>query len=107
MSTNAVTVTSQATADALAAALAGQLQQNRWTVLDRTGDDRAVRFRTRKTLFSWELDGQAQITAGPQGSELHVWMETAANRPAALLDGAKNQRAARAFADQVLARATG
>lgn len=62
-----------------------------------------VAFTTRKTLFSWELAGEARVTASGNGSRIGIVLDNAPGRPGALLDGKKNAKAAEKLADQIRA----
>jgi hypothetical protein len=62
-----------------------------------------VDFVTRKTMLSWELEAQVAIAETEKGSRVTVTAGTAAGRPAALLDGKKNQKSVGKLADQVRA----
>lgn len=58
---------------------------------------------TKKTWLSWELATGIEITPTEQGSRASIYMQNTPGRPTALLDGAKNKKAAQKFADQIRA----
>ena len=60
---------------------------------------------TKKTLLSWEIATGIEITPAAQGSHVVIYMANMPGRPTALLDGAKNKKAAKKLADQIRAGA--
>ena len=64
-----------------------------------------IRFITKKTMLMWELHVEAHITQTEGGSRVDLVLDTDPNRPKALLDGKKNQKAAQQLADQIRAAA--
>lgn len=58
---------------------------------------------TKKTMLSWELATGIEITPSPQGSHVAIFMANMPGRPKALLDGAKNKKAAQKLADKIRA----
>lgn len=56
---------------------------------------------TKKTWLSWETATGIEITPTPQGSHVAIYMANMPGRPTALLDGAKNKKAAQKLADQI------
>ena len=72
---------------------------------DSTPEQGLVRFVTKKTMLTWELNVEARITPIQGGSRIGVVLDTSPDRPKALLDGKKNQKAAQKLADQIRAAA--
>lgn len=70
-------------------------------VEDGTTGDLEIAFVTRKTLLSWELWGLATITATEAGSRIDLRLDTAPDRPKALLDEKKNRRSAGKLAEEI------
>ncbi|WP_193606891.1 hypothetical protein [Nocardioides lijunqiniae] len=74
---------------------------------DECTDPSAIKvdFATRKTMLNWELAAEATITPSPAGSQVRLSLDVMPGRPKALLDGKKNEKAARKLADQIRAAA--
>lgn len=73
------------------------------TVTATSPDGLTIDFTTRKTMFTWELEGRVIVTPLAQGSGIDLHLNTHHNRPTALLDKAKNDKAAQ----KLLAKITG
>lgn len=58
---------------------------------------------TKKTWLSWEIATGIEIKPNPQGAHVSIYMSNMPGRPTALLDGAKNKKAAQKLADQIRA----
>ncbi|HEY9411429.1 MAG TPA: hypothetical protein VIP77_17755, partial [Jiangellaceae bacterium] len=70
-------------------------------VEDESISDLEIAFVTRKTMLSWELWGLATITATGAGSRIDLRLDTAPDRPKALLDEKKNRRSANKLAEEI------
>lgn len=75
--------------------------ENRFTPGEESADGRTLGFRTRKTLFSWELDVVARVEPAGTGSRVELTADNRPDRGTALLDGVKNRRAVERLAEQV------
>lgn len=80
--------------DDVAARIEQVLLGERCTIGQKSPDGRTIAFTTRKTMLSWELEGQVHVAPGTQGSRVELVLNTHHNRPAALLDGVKNEKSA-------------
>lgn len=106
MSSEATTAIDLAVPPATAlAATTRALQENKHRVVEQSADGSRLTFLTRKTMFTWELDGTVTITPTATGSHIELRLDTAAGRPAALLDAKKNLTAAEKLAGQIRAAA--
>lgn len=92
-----------APAATVTAAVQRVLSENKHTITQQSPDGLQIGFRTRKTMFTWELDGLASIAPSAISSVVRVQLDTAADRPAALMDGKKNRKALDKLVEQILA----
>lgn len=93
------------TPDRALAAVQRVVAENRFTPGEQ--DAHSLTFRTRKTMFSWELDAVARVEPSGSGSRVELTVDNAPGRPKALLDGKKNKKSVDKLADQVAAAAAG
>lgn len=102
---SAATTTFHSNADAAttAAAIQRVLAETKATVLGQTPDDATIDFQTKKTMFNWELVGRAVTTPATSGSDVQLTLDVHHNRPAALMDGAKNRKAVEKLAGKIQA----
>ena len=89
--------------DAVAAGVEKALGDERCTIERRSPDGRTLGFTTRKTMLSWELEGQVIVSPSAQGSRIDLVLDTHHNRPTAVLDGAKNARSAKRLLERITA----
>ena len=88
---------------AVAASVEQVLLGEKCTIERRSPDGMTLDFTTRKTMLSWELEGQAVVSPSAQGSRIDLMLDTHHNRPTAMLDGAKNARSAKKLMDKISA----
>lgn len=79
------------------------LLAERCTITQRFPEALAVNFTTRKTMLSWELEGQIVVSPGAAGSRIDLVLNTHHNRPVALMDGAKNAKSAKKLMEKITA----
>lgn len=94
--------TAQAPA-AAAAVVENVLRGEKCTITATWPDGLTFDFTTRKTMFSWELEGRFTVRPSDQGSTIDLALNTHHNRPSALMDGAKNAKSAKKLMDKVTA----
>lgn len=99
------TTTFHSNADAATTAAAVQrvLADNKSKVLGQSPDGTQIDFQTKKTMFSWELLGRANVVPAASGSDVHLSLNVHHNRPPALMDGVKNKKAIEKLAGQIQA----
>ncbi|MEJ6488629.1 hypothetical protein PQI23_02695 [Leucobacter sp. USCH14] len=71
------------------------------TLAGVSDDQLALAVITKKTLLSWEIATGIEITPSAHGSHVVIYMANMPGRPTALLDGAKNTKAAQKLAGQI------
>jgi len=79
------------------------LLAERCTITQRFPEALAVNFTTRKTLLSWELEGQIVVSPSGTGSRVDLALNTHHNRPTAVMDGAKNAKSAKKLMEKITA----
>jgi len=79
------------------------LSTEKATIVGTAPDGSVTDFTTRKTLFSWELEGRITLVPAAQGTTIHLVLETHHNRPTALADGMKNARSAKKLMEKLTA----
>lgn len=79
------------------------IAENKHKLVDSAPEQGVIRFVTKKTMFTWELNVEARISSTTTGSRVDVVLDTDPNRPKAMLDVKKNQKAAQKLADQIRA----
>lgn len=84
-----------AAADVAVAKIEQALLDEKCTLAQKSADGLTLNFTTRKTMLSWELEGEVVVTALPQGSRIDLMLNTHHNRPTALMDGMKNEKSAK------------
>lgn len=82
------------------------ISENKHRLVGQSPDGLEITFLTRKTMLSWELDGRVQITPSGSGSQVDLHVDTAPQRPKALLDGKKNRKSADKLVEQIKAAAS-
>jgi hypothetical protein len=93
------------TADAVAVQVEQVLHAEKCQIDQKSPDGRTLRFTTRKTMLSWELEGEVVVTSVPQGSRIDLLLNTHHNRPTALMDGKKNEKSAKKLMEKFTAAA--
>ncbi len=81
------------------------LLAERCKIDEKSPDGRTLRFTTRKTMLSWELEGEVTVAPLPQGSRIDLRLNTHHNRPTALMDGMKNEKSAKKLMEKLVAAA--
>lgn len=76
------------------AAVLRVIEENKYRLASSSDDGSAIEFFTKKTMLSWELEVKVAISSGPTGSTVRMDLDTAGNRPAAMMDGKKNKKSA-------------
>ena len=79
------------------------LSTEKATIIGTSPDGAVTDFTTRKTMFSWELEGRITLVPAAQGTSIHLVLDTHHNRPTALADGMKNARSAKKFMEKITA----
>lgn len=73
------------------------------TLAGVSDDQLALAVITKKTLLSWEIATGIEITPSGAGTHVAIYMANMPGRPTALLDGAKNKKAAQKLAGHISA----
>lgn len=89
--------------ESAAAAVRAAVSQQGHQLAGESDDQLQFAVITKKTWLSWELATGIEIAPSPQGSRVSIYMANMPGRPTALLDGAKNKKAAQKLADQIRA----
>lgn len=89
--------------EAVAAAIEQLLIGEKCTINGKSPEGLTMDFTTRKTMLSWELEGQVVVSPSPQGSRIDLILNTHHNRPTALMDGVKNEKSAKKLLEKISA----
>ncbi|MGO2684618.1 MAG: hypothetical protein ACTIAA_10360 [Microbacterium sp.] len=79
------------------------LSAEKATIAGTAPDGSVTDFTTRKTMFSWELQGRITLAPTAGGTSIHLVLDTHNNRPTALADGMKNARSAKKLMEKITA----
>ena len=90
-------------ADVVAVKVEQALIAEKCKIDQKSPDGLTLNFTTRKTMLSWELEGEIVVTSSPQGSRIDLMLNTHHNRPVALMDGMKNEKSAKKLMEKLTA----
>ena len=83
-----------ADATAVAAAVNTLIAEKKHRPVGQSEDGRQIDFLTKKTMLNWELAVRVITVPAASGSDVHLTLDVGLGRPAALMDGMKNRKAA-------------
>lgn len=89
---------------AVAAGVGAFIAEKKHKSVAQSADGTAIDFLTKKTMFNWELAVRVTTTPAAAGSDVNIVLDVAPNRPAALMDGAKNRKAVEKLSAELQSR---